>query len=394
MLLTIITFIIILGLLVLVHELGHFITARIFKTKVEEFGFGLPPRLIGFYQVKSPKGDHVTNKRNWIWGKKFKSEKAPHTIYSFNWIPVGGFVKIKGENESEIKDKDSFGSRKIWQRAIMLSAGVIMNVILCVVLLSIGFGIGIPSVLDDDILSQVKSVRDEKIQIVSISKDSPAESVGLTLGDAILALDNYKVISIENLQNYVHQHESQVVNLQVNRGGKILNMEIVPKVLATSNKRAVLGVGLVKTGIVTYPWYQSLWQGIKATYNLIVAILIALGSLLKNIILTGEVTTELAGPVGIAVLTGQVVNLGFVYVLQFAALLSLNLAIINFLPIPALDGGRIVFLIIEKVRGRVVNRKIENLVHNIGFAILMILIVLVTYRDLVRWGGQIWERIM
>jgi len=387
MLLTIITFVIILGLLVLVHELGHFISAKIFKTKVEEFGFGLPPRLFGFYKDKN-------GKRKWVWGKKFKSENAPNTVYSLNWVPIGGFVKIKGENQSEIKEPDSFGNKKIWQRSIILSSGVLMNVVLCIVLLSIGFGIGIPSVLDNEVLSQAKSIRNEKIQIVSINKDSPAALAGLTVGDAIISIDNQKIKSIKDLQNYVNQHKNQLVNLRIDRGGEVKEIRIAPKVLDTSNNKAVLGVGLVKTGIVTYPWYESLWQGVKTTYNLAIIILAALGNLLKNIITTGEVTAEIAGPVGIAVLTGQVVNLGFVYVLQFAALLSLNLAIINFLPFPALDGGRIVFLIIEKVRGRGVNRKIENLVHNIGFAILMILIVLVTYRDLARWGGKLLHQFL
>lgn len=382
MIITIFAFIIILGLLVLVHELGHFVTARFFKTKVEEFGFGLPPRLIGFYKTAS-------DKRKIIWGKKLKSEEAPSTIYSLNSIPVGGFVKIKGENNSQLKEKDSFGTKKIWQRATMLSAGVLMNVILCIILLSIGFGFGIPSVLDDDVLSHAKSVKEEKIQIVSINKDSPAALVGLNIGDEPIAIDNHKIKAIEFLQTYVGQHENQLVNLEIVRGGKEMTLEIVPKILETSNKQAVLGVGLVKTGIVTYPWYESLWQGIQATYNLIIALLTALAVLLKNIVLKGEVTADLAGPVGIAVLTGQVVNMGFVYVLQFAALLSLNLALINILPFPALDGGRLIFLVIEKVRGKMVNQKIEALVHNIGLAILMLLIILVTYHDLARWGGKI-----
>lgn len=386
MFLTIIAFIIILGILVLVHELGHFIAARIFKTDVEEFGMGFPPRAIGTYKTKD-------GQRKWIFGKKLKSEDAPNTIYSLNWFPLGGFVKIKGEDTSQLKEQGTFGSKKLWQRAVILVSGVSMNAIFCILLLSIGFGFGIPSVLDDQVLDQATSVKDIKIQIVSISKDSPAQEVGLQAGDAITAIDGEPVHTTEFLQNYVYSHEGRTIVLEIYRGSSRKIIEAVPRVLDDSDNHSILGIGTIKTGIVTYPWYQSLWHGIKATYNLLIALLIAFGTLIKNIISTGEVAAELAGPVGIAVLTGQVVSMGIVYVLQFAALLSLNLAIINILPIPALDGGRVLFLIIEKIKGSAVNQKIEALVHNIGFAVLMILIVLVTYRDLTRWGGQIIDKI-
>jgi len=386
MLLTILAFIIILGILVLVHELGHFITARIFKTDVEEFGMGFPPRAIGTYKDKD-------GQRKWVWGKKFKSEDAPNTIYSLNWFPLGGFVKIKGENEAQTKELGSFGSKKIWQRVVMLVSGVSMNAIFCILLLSIGFGFGIPKVLDDQILDQVTSIKDVKIQVASVSKDSPAQEAGLQNWDVIVAIDGEPVNTTEFLQNYTRSHGGQTVVLEVMRGDSRKIIEAVPRVLDNSDNHSILGIAPVKTGVVTYPWYQTLWYGIVETYKLLIALLIAFGTLIKNIISTGEVAAELAGPVGIAVLTGQVVNMGIVYVLQFAALLSLNLAIINILPIPALDGGRVLFLIIEKIKGNAVNQKIEALVHNIGFAVLMILIVLVTYRDLTRWGGQIIDKI-
>jgi len=386
MLLIIITFILILGVLVLAHELGHFITARIFKTKVEEFGLGFPPRIVGIYKNKE-------DKKKITWGKKMKSEDAPHTIYSLNWFPIGGFVKIHGENENNLKEKGSFASKPLWQRALMLSAGVLMNIVLCILLLSIGFGFGIPSVLDDQVLEHATSVRDIKIQAVSINKDSPADRAGLQVGDTLNSIDGELVTSTEFVQNYTSSHENKTLVLEIYRGNNRQIIEATPQILDTSNDRAVLGVGLVKTGIVTYPWYESLWQGIKATYNLFITLILAFYELIRNIILTGEVAAELAGPVGIAVLTGQVVNMGIVYVLQFAALLSLNLAIINILPIPALDGGRLLFLAIEGIKRKPVNQKTEALIHNIGFAILMLLIVLVTYRDLTRWGGKIISRL-
>ncbi len=387
MLITIIAFIIILGVLVLAHELGHFVTARIFKTKVHEFGFGFPPRVVGVYKDEN-------NKRKWVWGKKFKSDQAPNTVYSLNLIPVGGFVQIKGQDHVQIKEPDSFGSKKIWQRVIMLSAGVFMNVVLCAVLLAICFNLGAPAILDDSIQSQAKYIKDEKIQIISVNKNSPAELAGLQTNDALLSLDNQPIPSIEYVQTYISNHENQVIEIEILRNNETIKTTTVPKILDTSNQTSVIGIGLAKTGIVSYPWYSSIWMGIKGTYNLLIALFVALGGIIKSIFTTGEMAVELAGPIGIAVFTGQMVDLGIVYVLQFAALLSLNLALINFLPFPALDGGRVVFLIIEKIRGREINQKIENIVHTVGFAILMLLIIFITYKDLARWGGKIIEKII
>ncbi len=386
MLLTIFTAVVILGVLVLAHELGHFFTARIFKVKAEEFGLGLPPRLVGVYKT-------AEGKRKVIWGKKDKIEKTDGTVYSLNLIPVGGFVKIKGENGENKDEADSFGAKRIWQRAVMLVAGVLMNVLVCAALLTFGFSFGIPSIVDEETSVRAVSVKNEEIQIVSINKNSPAEAAGLKVGDVVLAIDGQKIGTVGEFQNYVASKENQMVNLEVLHRDLKIKLEIIPKILETSNGRAVLGIGLVKTGIITYPWYLSIWQGLKATYYLTIAILVALWNLLQDIILRGQVSAEIAGPVGIAVLTGQMVNLGIIYVLQFAALLSLNLALINILPFPALDGGRLLFLLIEKIRGKMVNQKIEAMVHNIGFIILMILVALVTYRDLVRWGGRILERV-
>jgi len=390
MLLTLVAFILILGLLVLVHELGHFLSAKIFGVKVEEFGFGLPPRLIGVYKTE-------TGKRKIIWSKKIsaseKTDALPRTIYSLNFIPVGGFVKIKGENGEGKNESDSLGYKKIWQRMMIMGAGVFLNVALCTLLLAAGFMFGIPSLLDDSALQNAKSVKDEKIQIISVNKNSPAEEVGLKIGDEILSINELPVKSVEFLQNFTNDNNGRLMDLKILRNNESIIYRITPEILPTSNGRAVFGMGLAKTGIISYPWYNALWQGIKTTGYLFLAMVSALVDLLKNIIMRGQVTAELAGPVGIAVLTGQVVNMGFSYVLQFAALLSLNLALINVLPLPALDGGRLLFLIIERIRHKEMNQKIEALVHNIGFALLMILIALVTYHDITRWGGKIIEKI-
>lgn len=386
MFLTILAFIIILGVLVLFHELGHFFSARIFGIKAEEFGFGLPPRLIGIYKTDS-------GQRKIIFGKKFKSANAPNTIYSLNLIPVGGFVKIKGENGEGKNESDSFGHKKIWQRMIVMVSGVSLNAILCVLLLAIGFMFGIPSVLDESAVKGAKSIQNEKIQIISVNKNSPAARVGLTPGDEILTINELPVKSVEFLQNFTNDNNGRILDLGILRNNQTIVYKIIPEILPTSDNRAVFGIGLAKTGIISYPWYTSLWQGLKTTGYLFLAMITALVDLLKNIITKGQVTAELAGPIGIAVITGQVVNMGFSYVLQFAALLSLNLALINILPLPALDGGRLLFLIIEKIRRKEMNQKIEALVHSLGFALLMVLIALVTYHDLARLGDRIIEKI-
>jgi regulator of sigma E protease len=386
MLLTILVFVVILGIIVLVHEAGHFFAARATGTKVEEFGLGFPPRLVGIY--KNSEG-----KRKIIWGSKFKSENSEATIYSLNRLPIGGFVKIKGEDGVGENEKDSFASKRSWQKAIILTAGVLGNFLLCVILFSIGFGIGLPTAVEDGALHNAQAVRNNQIQIISINTGSPAEIAGLKVGDAVLALDSQETTEIKQIQNYTAEKNGLLIEVKIKRGENVLTIQVIPKVLETSGERAVLGVGLMRTATISYVWYEAIWQGIKNTGIMIWAILLALFNLVKNIFVRGEVSTDLSGPIGIAVMTGQVMELGWIYMLQFTALLSLNLGIINILPFPALDGGRLLFVAIEKIRGKKNNQKIENTIHTVGFAILMILIVLVTYRDLARWGGQIIHKI-
>jgi regulator of sigma E protease len=157
-----------------------------------------------------------------------------------------------------------------------------------------------------------------------------------------------------------------------------------------------VGIALSETGIVRYPWYLAIWQGFKMTFILIWAIITAFYELIKGLIYGHGVSADLAGPVGIATITGEVARMGFVYLMQFTALLSINLAVINFFPFPALDGGRFLFLIIEKIKRAPVKRELENLIHNIGFALLMILVLVVTFRDVAKFSGafsNIWNKL-
>ncbi len=361
---SILVFIVILGLLVFVHELGHFAAAKRFGMKVEEFGFGFPPR-----------------------AKKLFVKDG--TLYTLNWLPLGGFVKIKGESGDYREQADSFASKKIWQRFIVLVAGVTMNIVLAWVLFTIGYTVGLPQVVDN---ANAQYIRDQQIQIISVEPNSPAAQVNLNVGDIILSIDEKNFADINEIQNYINEKADQIVNLNIKRGNDLITKEIIPQKI-NENDRAIMGVALIKTGIISYPWYQSLWEGFKTTIFTTWQIVLAFADMLKNLFISGSLGADIAGPVGIAVLTGQVVNLGFIYILQFAALLSINLAIINILPIPALDGGRVLFLGIEKIMRRPLNQKIEAVVHNIGFMLLMLLVLVVTFKDIGRFTSW-WDKIL
>lgn len=384
MILTIIVFIIILGLLVFVHEFGHFITAKKLGAKVEEFGFGFPPRICGWRKTNG--------KRKFFWGSG--EVESEDTVYSLNWIPLGGFVKIKGEGGEFAQDKDSFAHKKPWKRAVILTAGVFMNFVLAAILLMIVFGIGAPQAVEADM--EPGKVKETNIQIISVLEGLPAKKESVKIGDFVVSVDGKKFEEIENLQNYVDGKIGQKTIFVFRRGDKEITKEIKPVKLEETEKGGI-GVGLVKTGIVSYPWYYSIWMGLKAAVFMTGQILVAFGVLIKNLIIQREVPVDLAGPVGIAVITGQVTRMGFVYILQFTALLSINLAIINFLPFPALDGGRVLFLGIEKLRGKPVDQKVENIIHTIGFALLILLIIVVTFRDVARFSDkfvEIWQKIV
>ena len=360
MLLTIIVFILILGLLIFSHEFGHFISAKKAEIKVEEFGFGFPPRVFGI--------------------------KKGETLYSLNLIPLGGFVKIYGEQRTKIrifKDRRAFYSRPIWQRAIIIAMGVCMNLLLAAILLSIVHGIGVPTIIENS--SMAANAKNVQIQIIEIAKDSPAETAGLKMGDAIQELkaqnSSLKINEVEQMQEFVARYAGEDITLIIKRGNDVLEKTLTPRISPPEGE-GPLGVALAKTGIITYPWYAAIWQGIKTTGQLIVTFIEFFYQLLKTLILKGVLIGELAGPVGIAALTSQMTKLGFVYILQFAAILSINLAIINAIPFPALDGGRLLFLAIEKIKGKPVSAKAENLVNSIGFALLIVLMILVTFRDI------------
>lgn len=359
---TIILFIALLSLLVFVHELGHFCVARRMGMKVEEFGFGFPPRLFGI------------------------RPKPEGTIYSINCIPIGGFVRIKGEGGGETQEPDSFASKAVWKRFLVLVAGVAMNIALAAFLFITGFTFGIPSVITDDVPASAHII-DEKIQVYSVLSQSPAEMAGMVPGDILISVDGQVFAESEEVRNYIQTHGDEGILMTWKQtSGEIKTVAMTAADLTEMDFHG-LGVGFVKTGLVSYPIHKAIVQGVVATATLTWDITKAFGQIIKDAVIHQKVEAELSGPVGIAVMTGEVAQMGWTYLIHFAAVLSLNLAVINILPFPALDGGHVVFLLVEKIRRKPVGESLRSLANNLGFAFLIILAVIVTYRDVINFGA-------
>lgn len=364
MILTIIIFFVILSVLVLVHELGHFLVAKKLGVKVEEFGFGLPPRAFGV--------------------------KRGETIYSINWLPIGGFVKLYGEDEAgggsiklskkeKVKDeKRAFYARSVLQRASIVIAGVVMNFALAVVILTILFSvIGIP-------------VPGDKVLIGQVIKGSPAEMVGIREGDMIVSFNNDKLDSPQELIDKTRSNLGKEVTLKVLPKGKGSEKEIkvTPRTDYPSDQ-GPLGISISQSyEVKKYPIWEAPILGTKEALNQSWLILSGIGMIFSQLLTQGSVPAGVAGPVGIAQLTGVLCQeVGSC--LSFVGLLSLNLAILNILPIPALDGGRLFFILIEGITRRKVSRKFETYAHALGMALLLGLIALITLHDLIRvFTGQ------
>jgi len=393
--LTAIIFLAVLALLVIVHELGHFITARKAGMKVYEFGFGFPPRAFGF-QVLTKKDENgkIKKKKVFFWGRgEIKEEEKEEenfehkgwelgTIYSFNWLPLGGFVRIKGEDGESKNESDSFGHQKAWKRIIVLSAGVLMNFLLAGIMLGFGFMVGLPTDMSAGVDKNAIVVGEAKTLIQYIEKGSPADEVGLKFGDQVLLVGNQEVKSANQVVEYIRNNQNNEIILKVKRENQELNFATTPRVLKTGDDVARLGMMLADAGLVRYPWYISLYKGFQAAGIGLVNVFVGLFLMLKSLILGKGLISDVSGPIGIAVIVGQSAKMGFNYLINVTAMISLSLAALNILPIPALDGGRILFILIEKIIRRPVNEKYERIAHLIGFALLMALIIFVTFRDI------------
>lgn len=380
---SLIFFILVLAVLVISHEFGHFIAAKKTGMKVHEFGFGFPPRIFGLQFKKD-------NNKHWriVRGNRDlnESDEEYGTVYSLNWLPLGGFVKIKGENGDEKSDPQSFAAKKPWQKSIVLSAGVIMNVVLAAVLLIIGYMIGLPQPLDN--MTDVSGIKDRRIEILQTLPGKPAEVAGIKAGDVLLQVGTLQNPRLKELQDFVDLHKNEELLVKVRRDQEIIEKKVTPAVYSDTG-RGGLGVAIAEIGTVRYPFFTAIWEGIKATGWYLKEILVAFYLLLKGLFSGSGVGEAVSGPVGVAVMTGRVARMGIIYLIQFMAMLSLNLAVFNILPIPALDGGRLLFVLIAKLRRKEVSQKLEGMFHMVGFALLMLLVVVVTVRDVNNFSGAI-----
>ncbi len=355
-------FIIILAVLILVHELGHFIAAKKTGVRVDEFGIGFPPRIF--------------------------SKKFGETVYSLNLFPIGGFVKIFGEDPGPESTGGNDAKRSIthkskWTQAWILGAGIIFNIILAWVLISAGFMFGLPYSTDD--ARYGARVEDASLNIVHVMPNSPAELAGLKGGDKITALytigSSLENPGIDSTQKFIASHDE--LTLSYMRGGEIRTAIIKTQNGIVEDRRAI-GISMDMTGTLRLPIHEALYVGLIKTASLTWATTTGLLDFFKNIFIGKADFSSISGPVGIVSIVGDASSLGFVYLLTLTALISINLAIINLLPFPALDGGRLMFIIIEAIKGSPIKPVVANTVNGIGFLLLILLMVVVTYSDIVK----------
>lgn len=371
---TIITFLIVLGVLILSHEFGHFLAAKRAGVRVDEFGLGFPPRLLGIQRGE--------------------------TVYSLNLIPFGGFVKIYGENPEEGKRADPVEVNRLmtakskWSQASILAAGVIFNLFLAWILLSAALATtGLPT--SARAAPAGYEVRDPQLTVVAVAPDSPAERVGLKPGDIIVSLrsglDYLAPETAEAVQDFTGSRENQEIVLGFKR--------LVPKVKTVVEEvavtpveglvpdRAAVGLGLETVGQLRLPVPRAVFVGgqmlVRLTWLTSQGLYNFLTGLWRG---EGELFNQVAGPVGLATLVGTAAALGFGHLLLFTAVISINLAILNLLPLPALDGGRLLFLLIESIKGSAINLKLTHALNLVGFALLIMLMLFVTYHDLQKIG--------
>lgn len=376
---SIIIFIIILLVLVLVHEFGHFFTAKRFGIRVDEFGFGFPPKLFSF--------------------------KKGETEYSFNLLPLGGFVKIFGEEVDEANmlevgflDKErtpeeielakrSFVNKPKWKQAIVLFAGIFANFLLAWLLFSIGFMSGLPTSVGSEVAGY--KLQDVNLVVVSVLTKSPAENAGLKIGDKIINMrsgDNFTTyVSPETVKSFVVGSGGKEIDIGYLRGKnpEINLAKVIPAASAVDGKPAI-GISMDEIGTAKLPFFTALWQGLRLDWFMTKSTAVGLYTLISEAIRGKGSFASVTGPVGMVGIVGDAYQFGFIYLLSFAALISINLAIINLLPFPALDGGRLFFLLIEKIKGSRINPKVANAMNMIGFYLLIFLMLVITYHDVIK----------
>ncbi|PIS35844.1 MAG: RIP metalloprotease RseP [Parcubacteria group bacterium CG08_land_8_20_14_0_20_38_56] len=347
-----------IGLLIFLHELGHFVLAKREGVKVEEFGFGYPPRIFG--------------------------KKIGQTLYSINWIPFGGFVKIFGEQREEGEPKPgSFYSKSIWARVKIVLGGVVMFWVIAFLVLCSLHIIGVPTAIGDE-----DDFVNARVQILQVASGSPADIAGFKAGDTIKKFSifnfQFSIDKVEQLQNLTKEYAGQEVILEIQRGAEVLEISIIPRKNPPAGEGA-MGIALSRVAVIKYPWYKAIWQGAIQTFNLTLAYVVSLAKIIGQLFSTGKAAgVQLMGPVGMGHMSFQMARLGISYFLNFIVIISIALAVCNLLPLPAIDGGKLLFLIVEKVKGSPVNIKFENAVNSVGFILLITLMLFITYKDILR----------
>ncbi len=362
---SIIIFVVILGVLIFVHELGHFSIAKWAKIRVDEFAVGFPPKLFSFTR----KG----------------------TKYALNLIPFGGYVKIFGENPDEESldpdAKNSFVNKSKWIQAAVLIAGISFNIIFAWMLISTSYMMSFPAIVNEENFSKVENIQ---THITHIAPESPAEKSGLKVGDTIQTLvsgDNKlsktQETKIEDIQNFISTNSEKEIKIVVERKNeeKTFSMTAVDGLM---EGKKTIGIAMTDLGDLRLSFFPALWQGAKTTVDLLRETVVGLAQFLGTAIIGQAHLDQVSGPVGIVGHVGDAAEFGLSYLITFTAFISINLAVINLVPFPALDGGRLLFVAVEGITKKPIKPKIANALNLIGFVLLITLMVVITISDVVK----------
>lgn len=358
---TTIIFLLVLTVLVFVHEMGHFLVARFFGIRVDDFAIGFPPR---------------------IWSFMYKK-----TRYAINLLPLGGYVRIHGESPDDELTPDSILAKPKWQQALVLVAGVTFNIIFAWLILSLSLTFGTKTSTDG---FPVETVRDRSVMIDFVSAESPADTAGLKPGDELLAVSNKgmllssSTLTITAVQNLIAATPaSSTISVTYKENLEIKTATVTPRAGIVAGKPAI-GISMSEIGIVQLNPFSALYYGAIQTYNLAIAIGTGLAKFIGSIFIGKANFKEVSGPVGIAGVVGQASRMGFSYLITITAIISVNLAAINLVPFPALDGGRLLVVGIEAIIRRPLKASVVNAINIVGFGFLIILMLVVTFKDILK----------
>lgn len=362
---SILIFLGVLFVLVLVHELGHFAVAKWTKMRVDEFGIGFPPRILSV-----TKGE---------------------TRYSFNLFPIGGFVKIFGEDMETVDTQQndassrSFTSKSKWAQAAVLVAGITMNILFAWLLVAIAFGIGVQSAVSEE-----DATENAKLTITSILPGSPAEEAKLLPGTVITGVEagesTMTTLTPSEFTKFIDDHGGETITLSYTRAGESGTADVTPKagVIESELEQPAIGVALAQVDILKRSFVESITDSFMFVVLGLRDIAVGIATLLYDSVRLDADFSQIAGPVGIVGLVGEASSFGVTSLLIFTAFISLNLAVINILPFPALDGGRLLFVIIEAVKGSPISPRYASTLNTIGFSLLILLMIAVTWNDIAR----------